>query len=225
MRLCIIEDETAIALPLKRILEKEGFAVDFAENGEQGLNYVRLNTYDCVILDLHLPKVDGMTVLAQMRAVNNLTPVIILTARSQIYDKIEGFQRGADDYLTKPFHWEELIARVRAVIKRASSNQANALTFGQYTLYPERNIVQHATKTGSTDIILTTKETAILEYLLRHPDRVISAEELLEHVWDQEVNLFTDTVKTHMKTLRQKIDPNKQWLITIRGKGYQVAHL
>jgi DNA-binding response OmpR family regulator len=225
MRLCVIEDETAIALPLKRILEKEGFAVDYADNGEQGLNYIRLNQYDCVILDLHLPKIDGMSVLAQIRAANINTPVIILTARSQMYDKIEGFQRGADDYLTKPFHWEELIARVRAVIKRASSNPAMALRFGQYTFYPERNVVQSVTKTGRTEIILTTKETAILEYLLRHPDRVISTEELLEHVWDQEVNLFTDTVKTHMKTLRQKIDPNKQWLVTIRGKGYKISQV
>ncbi len=225
MRLSLIEDETAIALPLKRILEKEGFAVDYADNGETGLRDLRLNQYDCIILDLHLPKIDGLSLLQQLRATNNTTPVIILTARSQVYDKIEGFQAGADDYLTKPFHWEELVARIRAVIKRASTNQEVALAFGDYTLYPEKNLVQ--TQRGKTthDIVLTTKETAILEYLLRHPDRVISTEELLEHVWDQEVNLFTDTVKTHIKTLRQKIDPSKRLLITIRGKGYKMISI
>lgn len=223
MRICIIEDELSLATPLKRILEKEGFAVDLAADGEAGLQFVRMNQYDCVLLDLHLPKIDGMSVLEQLRSGNNTVPVIILTARSQVYDKVEGFQTGADDYVTKPFHWEELIARIRAVIKRASTNQEISLTFGDYRLYPEKNIVSKTKGQVEQNIVLTTKETAILEYLLRHPDRVISTEELLEHVWDQEVNLFTDTVKTHIKTLRQKIDPAKRVLITIRGKGYKIV--
>lgn len=215
MRLCLIEDEQPIAQTLKRVLEKNGFAVDCAADGEVGLFYASHNHYDCIILDLNLPKLSGLELIAQLRQAQNQTPVIMLTARSQVYNKLEGFTAGADDYITKPFHLDELIARVRAVIKRSSANQADHLQFGNHTFYPEQNLVDHIT--------LTTKESAILEYLLRHPDRIISTEELLEHVWDQEVNLFTDTVKTHIKTLRQKIDPTKKLIATVRGRGYKIT--
>ncbi len=225
MRICIIEDEMAIITPLKRMLERAGFAVDYAVDGQTGLALVRHNQYDCILLDLNLPVIDGLTLIQKLRSDQVVTPVIMLTARSQVYDKLEGFTHGADDYVTKPFHLEELLARIRAVIKRASSNQTNQLRFAQYTLYPEKNIIENMSSTNKKEIILTSKETSILEYLLRHPDHVISAEELLEHVWDQEVNLFTDTVKTHIKTLRQKIDPKKQLILTIRGKGYKVKSL
>ncbi|EKD75948.1 MAG: two component transcriptional regulator [uncultured bacterium] len=225
MRICIIEDEMAIITPLKRMLERAGFAVDYAVDGQTGLALVRHNQYDCILLDLNLPVIDGLTLIQKLRSDQVVTPVIMLTARSQVYDKLEGFTNGADDYVTKPFHLEELLARIRAVIKRASSNQTNQLRFAQYTLYPEKNIIENMSSTNKKEIILTSKETSILEYLLRHPDHVISAEELLEHVWDQEVNLFTDTVKTHIKTLRQKIDPKKQLILTIRGKGYKVKSL
>ena len=223
MRLCIIEDEMAIITPLKRMLEQAGFAVDYAVDGRTGLALTRHNQYDCILLDLNLPELDGLGVIAELRSRQQTTPVIMLTARSQVYDKLEGFTQGADDYVTKPFHLEELLARIRAVIKRASSNQTTQLRSGHYVLYPEKNLVEHIDdRSAREEIILTSKETAILEYLLRHPDHVVSAEELLEHVWDQEVNLFTDTVKTHIKTLRQKLDPKKQLLRTVRGKGYTI---
>lgn len=222
MRICIIEDEEGIAQPIQHVLEQHGFAVDYAKDGEQALLLTARNQYDCLIVDIQLPKLDGLSLVKELRARNNTTPVILLTARSQIYDKLEGFARGADDYMTKPFHMDELLARVKAMVKRKSENTRETLAFGEYTLHPEQNMVSHMHNRSEEHIALTTKETAILEYFLRHPNRIISAEELLEHVWNNEVNLFTDTVKTHMKTLRQKIDPRKQHISTIRGRGYMI---
>jgi DNA-binding response OmpR family regulator len=224
MRICIVEDEQAIAVPLKRSLEKEGFAVDIAADGNAGLRLIQVNTYDCILLDLHLPVLDGLEVIRRLRNAENTTPVIMLTAKSQVYDKVEGFAYGADDYITKPFHLDELVARIRAVIKRSSENTKSRLYLGDYLFEPKNNrLVREKGKKHTID--LTTKETAILEYLLRNPNQIISTEEILEHVWDSEVDLFTDTVKTHIKTLRQKIDPEKRYLVTIRGKGYSIRQL
>lgn len=225
MKLLIVEDETNIAVPLKRVLEQHGYAVDYAADGAKGLFFASHNDYDCIILDLNLPQVSGLEVLKQLRGQANAVPTIMLTAKSQVYDKVEGFSVGADDYVTKPFHLDELMARIKAVIKRSSDNKVVTLQFGLYTLFPDKNLVVKTGQSKPLEITLTSKETAILEYLLRHPDRIISAEELLEHVWDNEVNLFTDTVKTHLKTLRQKIDPRKTLIITVRGKGYQIIHV
>lgn len=222
MKILIIEDEAGIAIPLQKTLQKHGFAVDYVEDGKKGLALSRQHQYDCVLLDLNLPEIDGLTVAQLMRKSANTTPIIMLTARTQLYNTLEGFGAGADDYITKPFHLEEVIARIHAVIKRSSRNRAQQLKFGQYTLLPEKNIVQVDTVNGKEYSTLTTKETAILEYLLRNNDRIVSTEELLEHVWDREVNVFTDSVKTHIKTLRKKIDPKKKLIATIRGKGYQI---
>ncbi len=216
MKLLIIEDEKKIALPLKKFLEDKGFAVDFSDNGSDGLQKATINQYDCVLLDLNLPKLDGMKLATMLRAKNNTVPIIMLTARSQIYDKIEGFDTGADDYVTKPFNLEELLARIKAVIKRNSLNKTKELTFDEYTLLPDQNKVQ----SNADSIILSNKETSVLEYLLRNKGKIISTEELLEHVWDSEIDMFTDTVKTHIKTLRQKLDLKKKFIKTVRGKGY-----
>jgi len=223
MKLLLVEDETNIALPLKRVLEQHDYAVDYAQDGTNGLWLASHNQYDCIILDLNLPELSGEEVLRALRAKQNAVPVIVLTAKSQVYDKVEGFSLGADDYVTKPFHLDELIARVKAVIKRSSDNKVAILQFGPYILFPDKNVVTKTVHGKPTYITLTSKETAILEYLLRHSNRIVSTEELLEHVWDQEVDLFTDTVKTHMKTLRQKIDPDKTIIATTRGKGYQIC--
>lgn len=218
MKLLIIEDEEQLAKPLKRTLEKQGFAVDWAEDGEKGLFLARKNDYDCILLDLNLPKLDGIKLADSLRTTQNTIPIIMVTARSQIYDKLEGFESGADDYVTKPFDLKELIARINAVIKRNSINKVEQLSFGSFQLIPEQNIVKGKGK----EIILSNKETAILEYLLRNKGKIISTEELLEHVWDSEIDTFTDTVKTHIKTLRQKVDSQKKLIRTVRGKGYQV---
>jgi DNA-binding response OmpR family regulator len=216
MRLLIIEDEQEIALPLKKALERHGFAVDHAVDGEKGLGHAQINNYDCILLDLNLPGIDGMELCLRLREAQNSTPIIMVTARSQQYDKISGLQTGADDYVTKPFDFQELLARVQALIRRTSRNVQPELQIADLTLIPERNLV----KLGTADIELSTKETGVLEYLLRNQGRYVSAEELLEHVWDSEIDTFSDTVKTHIKTLRQKVDPQKQLIHTTRGKGY-----
>lgn len=218
MKLLIIEDEKQIALPLKKSLEVTGFLVDYAQDGKQGLEMAELNNYDCILLDLNLPLIEGTKISEVLRSSNNTTPIIMLTARSQSYDKLKGFELGADDYVTKPFDTKELIARVRAVIKRNSINKSQKLHLGNIEFVPEKNLV---TKNGQ-NVYLSSKEASLLEYLLRNQGRTVSTEELLEHVWDSEIDYFTDTVKTHIKTLRKKIDPEKKTIKTIRGKGYLV---
>lgn len=223
MRLLIVEDEENIAKPLKMTLESRGFAVDYAEDGKEGLEMTCVNEYDCILLDLNLPEIDGIELARRMRKQGNATPIIMVTARTQIYDKLEGFDHGADDYITKPFELEELIARINAVIKRSSRNDSEALTVGNLELFAEENRVIIKETGKKKDVELTTKETGILEYLIRNKGKIVSAEELLEHVWDQEVDMFTDTVKTHIKTLRHKVDPDKNIITTIRGKGYRIS--
>jgi DNA-binding response OmpR family regulator len=222
MKLLIIEDEHDIAIPLKKSLESKGFVVDFVDNGKDGLEEARLNSYDCILLDLNLPGLDGVEIAEELRKDSNTTPIIMITARSQIYDKLKGFETGADDYITKPFNLEELIARINALIKRNSVNKAEDLVCDWINLQAEKNIAIIDSGKGKTEIELSSKETGILEYLLRNKGRTVSTEELLEHVWDSEIDLFTDTVKTHIKTLRKKVDPKKEVIKTIRGKGYLI---
>jgi DNA-binding response OmpR family regulator len=142
----------------------------------------------------------------------------MVTARSQIYDKLEGFDSGADDYITKPFDMKELVARINSLIKRSNINQEHLLEIEDMKIYPEKNLV----KDGEKEIELSNKEMGILQYLVRNRGRIISSEELLEHVWDSNIDMFTETVKTHIKTLRKKIDPEKKIIQTVRGKGYVI---
>lgn len=218
MKLLLVEDEANLRKPVKYFLEKNNFLVDEAEDGKQALEMVEMNEYDCILLDLNLPEVDGIEVAKRIRAMNNLTPIIMETARSQVYDKLKGFNQGADDYVTKPFDLKELVARINAVIKRSSLNKEENLVFGNNEVFPEKNIVID-NKTGK-EISLSNKEMGVLQYLLRNEGNIISAEELLEHVWDREIDMFSETVKTHIKTLRKKVDPKKKYIKTIRGKGY-----
>ncbi len=216
MKILIIEDQDELRGLVKDFLENSGYVVDGAEDGEEGYNKLNMNSYDCLILDLNLPKLDGMEIARKVREEGKSVPIIMLTARSEIYDKIEGFDNGADDYITKPFDMKELLARVEAVLRRAQKEQTLVLKFGEYEVFPKENVLRKEKK----EIELTNKEMGILEYLLRHKGEIISAEELLEHVWDSEVDMFSDTVKTHIKTLRKKLDPQKRYIQTIRGKGY-----
>lgn len=218
MKLLLVEDESGLRKPVKYFLEKNNFSVDEAEDGKQALDMIDMNEYDCILLDLNLPEIDGIEVAKRIREMNNLTPIIMETARSQVYDKLKGFDHGADDYITKPFDLKELVARINAVIKRSSLNKEENLKFGDNEVFPEKNIVVN-TKTGK-EISLSNKEMGILQYLLRNEGNIISAEELLEHVWDREIDMFSETVKTHIKTLRKKVDPKKKYIKTVRGKGY-----
>jgi DNA-binding response OmpR family regulator len=218
MRILLIEDEPTLRKLEKNFLEKKGFVVDDVKDGLQGLSLLELNQYDCILLDLNLPEKDGITISKEIRELGKDTPIIMVTARSQIYDKLEGFDSGADDYITKPFDMKELVARINAVIKRASINPEETLTIGSMEICPDKNMV----KTEDKNIELSNKEMGLLEYLVRNKGVIISSEEILEHVWDSNIDMFTDTVKTHIKTLRQKIDPRKKHIKTIRGKGYVI---
>lgn len=220
MKILIVEDEIHIARPIKKVLEGEGFLVDYAEDGAEGLEKAAIYSYDLILLDLNLPEVDGISVAKKTRELQDTTPIIMLTARSQVYDKLEGFDSGADDYVTKPFNMGELVARIHAVIKRSSINKDHKLKIAHYELDANTNSIvdQKSLKT----IQLSNKEFGILEYLVRNKGTVVSAEKLLEHVWDSEIDMFTETLKTHIKTLRQKVDPKKELIKTIRGKGYIV---
>jgi DNA-binding response OmpR family regulator len=218
MKLLLVEDEENLRKPVKYFLERNNFVVDEAEDGVVALEMVGMNEYDCILLDLNLPELDGIEVAKRIREKRNNAPIIMITARSQVYDKLEGFDHGADDYVTKPFDLKELVARINAVIKRSSLNKDDILSFGDSEVLPERNVVKNI-KNGK-EIILSNKEMGVLVYLLRHQGNFISAEELLEHVWDREIDMFSETVKTHIKTLRQKVDPKKKFIQTVRGKGY-----
>ncbi|HRN85719.1 MAG TPA: response regulator transcription factor [Candidatus Dojkabacteria bacterium] len=220
MRLLLIEDEEDLARPLIKALSDYGFAVDYSNEGTSGLSKAEINQYDCILLDLNLPGIDGISISNKLRAQNINTPILMVTAKHQIDDKLIGFEAGADDYISKPFNLKELTARIKAIVRRSSENKTHNLEFLNYELIPDKNTLLD-TQTGE-EIELTTKECSMLEYMIRNINRTIPAEELLEHVWDEEANPFSDTIKTHIKTLRKKFDPQKKILKTIHGKGYML---
>jgi len=218
MRLLLIEDEEAIVKPLKSGLERRNYAVDVALDGEQGFRLAKMNDYDCLILDLNLPKLDGLEVAKKLREMGNTVPILMLTARDLKKNIHEGFETGADDYLTKPFDFVELLYRINALIKRDNKQLALDLTVENIVLSQKNSLV-----TISGEIIpLNKKEFGILEYLLLHKGSVVTQEELLEHVWDTTIDGFSQTVRTNIKTLRKKVDPNKSIIKTLKGYGYIV---
>lgn len=216
MKLLLVEDEKEIADTLKDSLQKLGFAVDLEYTGKAGYESAYINQYDCIILDLNLPEIDGLEIARRLRKEEIVTPIIMLTARSNLHNKLEGFEQGADDYVTKPFSLKELEARIRAIVKRSSSNKSHFMDVHGY----EFDISNNSLKKDNQIITLSNKETAVLEYLFRNKGVSISAEELLEHVWDSEIDPFSDTLKTHIKTLRKKLESTPIIIRTLRGKGY-----
>jgi DNA-binding response OmpR family regulator len=221
MRLLIVEDEQKIAHSLKKGFTQEDFAVDTAFDGEKGFDLAYSENYDVIILDLMLPKIDGFTILKKLREHQTYTPVIILTARGALDDKVKGLDIGADDYLAKPFSFEELLARVRALIRRSKNNHT-ILKVDTLELDPTRKVIQ---RNGNT-ITLTSKEYALLEYLLRHNSGIVSESEILDHVWDYDYDGLSNVVAVHIKNLRKKIDTafpkEKPLMHTIRGLGYSI---
>lgn len=218
MRILLIEDEHNIALPLKKAFERRQFAVDHCDNGKEGLESAMMNSYDCILLDLNLPEMDGIEVATKLRVDKITTPILMLTARTSQENKWEGFEAGTDDYVTKPFDLKELIYRVQALIRNNSKEKSDKLAVGSLSLESSSFKVFVDDK----QVFLNNKEFGVLEYLMRNQGKVISQEELLEHVWDAEINMFTQTVRTHIKTLRKKVDPDKQIIKTIKGQGYVI---
>jgi len=221
MRILVVEDEHKIARALKRALEQESYAVDVSYDGDDGYAMATTEPYDVVILDRMLPgEYNGLDIVKAMRQEKIHTPVLLLTALGQTKDKTEGLDSGADDYLVKPFAIEELLARVRALLRRPHEQESTVLSANDLTLDP---IAYTVTRAGK-NISLTTKEFGLLEYLLRNKGRILTKDTIIAHVWDYDADILPNTVEVYIKYLRNKIDkPFKTDLIeTVRGFGYRL---
>jgi len=221
MRILLIEDEHKIARALKKALEQESYAVDVAYDGDEGYGLATTEPYDAAIIDRMLPgEYDGMSIVKAMRDKKIHTPVIMLTALGSVKNKTDGLDNGADDYLVKPFALEELLARVRALLRRPIEQQSTTLTAGDLSL----NTITYEVKRGETPIQLTGKEFALLEYLLRNQNRPLPKELIISHVWDYDADILPNTVEVYIKYLRAKIDQpfKKPLLHTVRGFGYKL---
>jgi heavy metal response regulator len=218
MRLLIVEDEAKLARFIQQGLQEEGYAVDLANTGEMGLAMALEGVHDVMILDIQLPRMDGLRVLQELRQARVTTPVLLLTVRATIEDKVLGLDAGADDYLTKPFAFQELVARVRALLRRRADAAAPVLQVADLTLDPARRVV---TRGGET-IMLTPREFVLLDYFMRHPGRVLTRMMIAEHVWDYAFHHTTNVIDVYVQYLRKKIDAGREpkLLHTVRGVGY-----
>jgi DNA-binding response OmpR family regulator len=222
MRILLIEDEKRLAHFIKKGLIEQGFAVDQAYDGEEGLYLAQEETYDLVILDVMLPKLSSIELCKKLRKVKKEIPILMLTARSEIEDKIEGLDSGADDYLTKPFVFAELKARINALLRRSYHQESNNLTLADLNVDPVKHI---ATRAGKS-IKLTPKEFSILEFLLRRKHEVVTRTQIIEHVWDYNFESLSNVVDVFMGTLRKKIDKghNISLIHTLHGVGYMATN-
>ncbi|MEE8502976.1 MAG: response regulator transcription factor [candidate division NC10 bacterium] len=218
MRLLVVEDEKKVARFVKKGLEEEGYAVDVAPDGEEGLGMALDGVHDLIILDIHLPRMDGLGVLQELRKKKVTTPVLLLTVRATIEDKVLGLDAGADDYLTKPFAFQELLARVRALLRRRADAEAPVLQVGDLTLDPARRLASR----GGEKIDLTPKEFALLAYFMRNSGRVLTRTMISEHVWDYDFDTMTNVIDVYVNYLRKKIDAGREpkLIHTVRGAGY-----
>lgn len=218
MRILVVEDETAMAQSLRDGLMAEGFAVDVAGDGEEGLWFANEVDYDAIVLDLMLPKVNGYKVCAEIRERGDWTPILMLTAKDGHLDEAEGLDTGADDYLTKPFNFVVLLARLRSLLRRSGSARPTTLESGDLRLDPATREVHR----GDVPIDLTPREFSILEYMMSHPGQAISKQTLLDHVWDFDFDGGPNIVEVYVGSLRKKIDApfDRESIVTIRGAGY-----
>jgi DNA-binding response OmpR family regulator len=217
MRILLVEDEKGVANFVKKGLEEENYSVDHEINGREALNYVAANQYDLIILDIMLPGMNGIDICRKIRSEGIQTPVMMLTARESVGDKVQALDSGADDYLTKPFSFDEFLARVRALLRR-KKDSISELSFGQLRI----DVVAHKVFAVNREIILSPKEFAILHYLLRNKGRVVSRTQILENVWGYDYNPSTNVVDVHIKTLREKAGQFIEGDIirSVRGVGY-----
>jgi DNA-binding response OmpR family regulator len=216
MRILVVEDEHKIANSIKRGFEQETWATDVAYDGEEGYDMASSEDYDVIVLDLMLPKMDGMEICKKLRAQNVHTPILMLTARGELADKVGGLNSGADDYLVKPFAFEELLARVKALARRPKLTNNEELRTNNLTL----NTNTFEVKMNGKSIELSRKEFALLEYLMRNTGRVVSKENIIAHVWDYESDILPNTVEVFIGYLRDKI--GKDLIKTVRGFGYKI---
>jgi len=220
MRILIVEDEVKMARAIRRGLEHEGWTADVAPDGDEGLARASNETYDAVVLDVMLPRRDGFAVCKALRARGRWVPVLMLTARDAVDDRIRGLDVGADDYLVKPFAFGELLARLRALIRRGPSERPQVLCVGDVELDP----AAHAVTRAGQAVELSAREFALLEYLMRHPGEVVSRTRLLDHVWDYEYGGGSNVVDVYVGYLRRKLERpfGRPFIRTVRGVGYGV---
>ena len=220
MRILVVEDEKKIADFVKRGLREEGYAVDVAYDGKEGYLLASANEYDIIILDLMLPQMDGVTVCKKLREAKVKSPIIMLTAKDTVQDKVIGLDSGADDYVTKPFSFEELLARMRVVLRKEEARGATKLQAADLVL----DLVAHKVARGGNEIELTTKEYALLEYLMRNAGTIVTRTMISEHVWDIDFDTFTNVIDVYINYLRNKIDGSskKKLINTVRGRGYML---
>lgn len=220
MRILLVEDEKDLAMIIKQGLEEEGYVVDAAHDGEEGLYMAENFPVDAIILDIMLPLLDGLSVLSALRKKGNMTPVLLLTARDALLDKIKGLDTGADDYLTKPFVFEELLARVRSLLRRKATVKEAVIRIGDL----EINTASHDVRRGGKAITLSAREYALLEYLAYKKDNVVSRTEIVEHIYNEESDMDSNVVDVYINYLRNKIDKDfkKKLIHTVRGAGYML---
>jgi heavy metal response regulator len=218
MKILVIEDEKKVAKFIQQGLEEEHYTVDVAHDGESGSKLAQSGYHDLLILDILLPKKDGITILKEIRAKKIMMPVIMLTAKTSIEDRVEGLDSGADDYLTKPFAFAELLARVRSLLRRGSTEKTTILHVSDLQL----DIIAHKAKRGEKIIELTGKEYALLEYFMRNVDRVLTRTIISEHIWNYNFDTGTNVIDVYINHLRSKVDDGfeKKLIHTVRGVGY-----
>jgi heavy metal response regulator len=216
----IVEDEKSLAEAIKKGLEEEDYAVDVAYNGEDGLFMAENEPSDLIILDIMLPIIDGMTILKKIRKAGVKTPVLMLTAKDAITDRVSGLDSGADDYLTKPFHFEELLARIRVLLRRDSEGKTSAIPIGDLLI----NMASHEVKRGGKEILLSAKEYALLELLAINRDKVLSRTYISEHIYDYDFDLDSNVIDVFVNRIRNKIDRGSETKLihTVRGAGYML---
>ena len=220
-RVLVVEDEKRVATAVKRGLEAEGFAVDVAQDGDEGLWLAREQPYDAIVLDVMLPGINGYRVCSMLRDEGNWTPILMLTAKNSVYDEAEALDTGADDFLSKPFSYVVLVARLRSLLRRGARERPVVLTAGDLRVDPASRRVWRADQ----EILLTAREFAVLEFLLRRADEVVTKTEILGSVWDFEFEGEPNTVEVYIRRLRRKIDEpfGRTTIHTIRGAGYRLA--
>lgn len=221
MRVLVVEDEPGIALFVRQGLSEAGYAVDVAGDGEEGLDYALAAEYDAIILDILLPRMDGLDVLRQVRDQGVMTPVLLLTARDAVEDRVQGLDAGADDYLVKPFAFSELLARIRALLRRPPLQAGAVLRVGDL----EMDVARHEARRAQRVVELSPREFALLEYLMRHPAQVLSRTQIIEHVWNFDFSYESNVVDVYIGYLRRKLNRGSDTPLiqTVRGVGYRLS--